>query len=51
MNLNKLWEIVKNSGAWQAAVHGIARGGQDLVTEQQHMLLLHFSTQYYVEYE
>ena len=35
MNLNKVWEIVRNSGAWQAAVHGVARGGQDLVTEHQ----------------
>ena len=25
MNLNKLWEIVKNRGVWQATVLGIAR--------------------------
>ena len=25
MNLNKLWEIVKNREAWGAAVHGVAK--------------------------
>ena len=25
MNLNKLWEIVKDRGAWHAARHGVAR--------------------------
>ena len=25
MNLNKLWEIVKDRGAWHAAVHGVAK--------------------------
>ena len=25
MNLSKLWEIVKDRGAWSAAVHGIVR--------------------------
>ena len=24
MNLSKLWEIVKNRGAWRAALHGVA---------------------------
>ena len=26
MNLSKLWEIVKDRGAWHAAVHGVAKG-------------------------
>ena len=25
MNLNTLWEIVKDRGAWCAAVHGVAK--------------------------
>ena len=35
MGLSKLWEIVKDMGAWHAAVHGIERIGHDLATEQQ----------------
>ena len=25
VNLSKLWEIVKDRGAWHAAVHGVAK--------------------------
>ena len=25
VNLNKLWEIVKDRGAWRTAVHGVAK--------------------------
>ena len=25
MNLNKLWETVKNRAAWRAAVHGVTK--------------------------
>ena len=25
MNLSKCWEIVKDRGAWHAAVHGVAK--------------------------
>ena len=27
MDLSKLWEIVEDRGAWQAALHGIAKNG------------------------
>ena len=30
MNLNKLQEIVKDRGAWCAAVHGVAKSGTQL---------------------
>ena len=34
-NLGKLWEMVKDSEAWHAAVHGLQRVRHDWVTEQQ----------------
>ena len=34
MNSNKLWEVVKDRGAWCAMVYEGAESGQNLVTEQ-----------------
>ena len=39
MNLSKLQEIVKDRGAWSAAVHGLQGVEYDLVTEQQQKIL------------
>ena len=36
MNLSKLWEIVKDRGAWPAVVLGSQRVEHDLVIQQQH---------------
>ena len=30
MNLSKCWEIVKDGGAWRAAVHGVAKSRTQL---------------------
>ena len=30
MNLNELWEIVKDRGAWCATVHGVAKNWTQL---------------------
>ena len=38
MNLSKLWEMVKDRGAWYAAVHGVAKNQtqlNDLTTIKQ----------------
>ena len=41
INLSKLSEIMENRGAWSAAVHGVAKITQDLVTEQQQLCMLY----------
>ena len=38
MNLSKLRETAEDRGAWCTAVHGVAKVGHDLVTEQQRPL-------------
>ena len=35
MNLSKLWEIVKDRGAWRFADYGVQRIRHDLETEHQ----------------
>ena len=39
MNLSKLWMIVKNREAWHAAVCGVTKSAQDLVTKQQQRIV------------
>ena len=34
-NVGKLQEIVRDSEAWHAVVHGLVKTGHDLVAEQQ----------------
>ena len=36
MSLSKLRETVKDREAWSAAVHGVRKTGQDLMTEKQY---------------
>ena len=41
MSSNKLWEIVKDRGAWHAAIHGVTKNQNDLATEQHQQHALH----------
>ena len=41
MNLDALWEVVRDREAWSATVHGVQRGGHDLATEQQQREILY----------
>ena len=43
MNLGKFQEMVRDGEAWHAAVHGVTRVRHDLVTEQQHEVLITIS--------
>ena len=35
VNLSKLWDIVEDSEAWHAAIHGLPKNGHNFSTEQQ----------------
>ena len=43
MNVSKLWETVKDRGAWRLAVHGVAKSWTQLMTGQQQHLLTHYT--------
>ena len=36
-NMSKLQEVVKDRGAWRAAVHGVAIVGHDSLATEQHI--------------
>jgi len=50
MNLIKLQEILKDREAWHAALHGVAKVGHDLATEQQPSLSRDFSCLFVVHF-
>ena len=39
MRLSKLWEMVKDRGAWCVAVHGVVKSQTRLSEQQQYLLV------------
>ena len=37
MNLNKLWEMVEDRGAWHVAVRGVTKSRHSLATKQRNI--------------
>ena len=48
MSLSKFWETVKDRETWRAAVHGVAKVGHNLATEQQQYMYVYVYVYIYI---